>query len=164
MSYNGVFSKIRFQSTLPVWGGTAVRARDDGDRALISIHPPRVGRDAWGAVQVPEPVNFNPPSPCGEGLLPGPCVDCHAEISIHPPRVGRDFCTSWIASIIVAFQSTLPVWGGTRGKWIVVQLIQHFNPPSPCGEGPGERGLGLLYQVISIHPPRVGRDTCCWTH
>ena len=36
----------------------------------------------------------------------------------------------------------------------------NFNPPSPCGEG---RQVVLLSQnlVISIHPPRAGRDVKC---
>ena len=33
-----------FQSTLPVWGGTASQAAS-AQRAAVSIHPPRVGRD-----------------------------------------------------------------------------------------------------------------------
>ena len=82
--------------------------------------------------------------------------------------------------MIVTFQSTLPVWGGTKQA-----LTKHhqpcisihpprvgrdqraldardggndFNPPSPCGEG----HIGVVQVVhvdlISIHPPRVGRD------
>ena len=33
-----------FQSTLPVWGGTVAGTAVAVD-ALVSIHPPRVGRD-----------------------------------------------------------------------------------------------------------------------
>ena len=36
-------------------------------------------------------INFNPPSPCGEGLI---CTYTPGELTL--------------------FQSTLPVWGGTR--------------------------------------------------
>ena len=55
-----------FQSTLPVWGGTKLVCNVD-ETLLISIHPPRVGRDTrscWlaGCIEY-----FNPPSPCGEG-------------------------------------------------------------------------------------------------
>ena len=35
---------IGFQSTLPVWGGTAGRPGEH-DLGHVSIHPPRVGRD-----------------------------------------------------------------------------------------------------------------------
>ena len=56
-------------------------------------------------------------------------------ISIHPPRVGRD------------------------GDFFV-RLIRggHFNPPSPCGEGPSAALFTSPPRPISIHPPRVGRD------
>ena len=57
-----------FQSTRPVWGATCFRGSEKHDD-LISIHAPRVGRDA---VQ----------------LAAGVCV---LTISIHAPRVGRDF-------------------------------------------------------------------------
>ena len=82
---------------------------------LVSIHPPRVGRDnaprsddsAQKSFNPPSPcgegpeaelvgvggLGFNPPSPCGEGpdglgLAVGP-----EDVSIHPPRVGRDLVT-----------------------------------------------------------------------
>ena len=57
-------------------------------------------------------------------------------VSIHPPRVGRDALHSSFG-----FSS----WG--------------FNPPSPCGEGPGETVAVTAQARVSIHPPRVGRDT-----
>ena len=56
----------------------------------ISIHPPRVGRDGQGRRYHGRRSNFNPPSPCGEGL--------HLLIS---------------GAAAARFQSTLPVWGGT---------------------------------------------------
>ena len=34
----------------------------------------------------------------------------------------------------------------------------HFNPPSPCGEGPLPMPGAAGRTGISIHPPRVGRD------
>ena len=33
------------------------------------------------------------------------------------------------------FQSTLPMRGGTKTSRRIHPLAQHFNPPSPCGEG-----------------------------
>ena len=148
-----------FQSTLPVWGGTIVSAKYSsgsnsyfnppspcgegrgvaGDGLVfgerISIHPPRVGRDIWGAVFPGDIINFNPPSPCGEGRVAllssihvihisihpprvgrdhlgiGRCVPFG--ISIHPPRVGRDAYNAEHPDVEPEFQSTLPVWGGT---------------------------------------------------
>ena len=101
-------------------------------------------------------VNFNPPSPCGEGLLihfcptigadfnpPSPCgegrglnLSCIKRfISIHPPRAGRD-------AVWYAFADSIP----------------YFNPPSPCGEGLRGVVFRRSQAIISIHPPRAGRD------
>ena len=56
------------------------------------------------------------------------------------------------------FQSTLPVWGGTPGGLEPQIQGEHFNPPSPCGEGQSAAPVFGLNLLISIHPPRVGRD------
>ena len=61
-------------------------------------------------------------------------------------------------SITSQFQSTLPVWGGTSGGNPGLPILHHFNPPSPCGEGPPEQSFARMHVGISIHPPRVGRD------
>ena len=39
-----------------------------------------------------------------------------------------------------------------------VAYFRYFNPPAPCGAGPVERTLTLLREMISIHPPLAGRD------
>ena len=87
---------------------------------------------------------------------------CSSCISIHPPRVGWD-----IYSPSPAFQRS------------------HFNPPTPCGVGPGafaHFAISNLFQSthpvwggtladylfnhwtpISIHPPRVGWDATVLT-
>ena len=79
-------------------------------------------------------------------------------ISIHPPRVGRDRhpvpkrCCRW------SFQSTLPVWGGTVQYLAQLWEDVRFQSTLPVWGGT----LPVLVQhrldVISIHPPRVGRD------
>ena len=56
------------------------------------------------------------------------------------------------------FQSTLPVWGGTRAVCETFRAIHDFNPPSPCGEGLRHVVADVHILAISIHPPRVGRD------
>ena len=110
--YGSIAGELAFQSTLPVWGGTHVFFLLFR-RGHISIHPPRVGRDLGHRDMLMDMMNFNPPSPCGEG----PSA---------PMGKFRGFL----------FQSTLPVWGGTA------------------------KGLFFLQRLlISIHPPRVGRDT-----
>ena len=42
---------------------------------------------------------------------------------------------SVISSNISLFQSTLPVWGGTFRRFLLLFCFFDFNPPSPCGEG-----------------------------
>ena len=113
-TFHGVpsFLIARFQSTLPVWGGT-FKVCLACSWFLVSIHPPRVGRDyrpeeskrPWSLFQSTLPVwggtgpalwggrvgySFNPPSPCGEGLAGAKLKETRCQ-----------------------FQSTLPVWGGT---------------------------------------------------
>ena len=83
---------------------------------------------------------FNPPSPCGKGRTPTMAIFAA--------------CT---------FQSTLPVWEGTRWNPLWRLHAHDFNPPSPCGEGRADaERLAGVYDV-SIHPPRVGRDTTRWS-
>ena len=102
----------------------------------ISIHPPRVGRDATRSARSSPALNFNPPSPCGEGRL----------------------ATFFKSSGNSRFQSTLPVWGGTQIRDPLPGRKKDFNPPSPCGEGPNSSAQLRTVDGISIHPPRVGRD------
>ena len=79
----------------------------------ISIHAPRVGSDSPTAELEPEPLYFNPRSPCGE-----------RPSSLH------------ILHSSLIFQSTLPVWGATRLRSGFRFFQHHFNPRSPCGERP----------------------------
>ena len=125
----------------------------------ISIHPPRVGRDAGGEgnAGAGNGISIHPPRVGRDGDMRR-VRGQHVHISIHPPRVGRD--------VIGHSQPQSPGL--------------YFNPPSPCGEGQlSIRALtapkifqstlpvwgGTLDVVrrdrghcISIHPPRVGRD------
>ena len=58
------------------------------------------------------------------------------------------------------FQSTLPVWGGTRSartKWV----CRRFQSTLPVWGGTKNPAYAGCYILISIHPPRVGRD---WPH
>ena len=57
-------------------------------------------------------------------------------ISIHAPRVGSDCPRLLLRLLLNVFQSTLPVWGATRQRW-----------------------LESSRRNISIHAPRVGSDT-----
>ena len=78
----------------------------------ISIHPPHAGRDPIAPSPYSSAIDFNPPSPCGEGLPSASLVTAARSISIHPPHAGRDY-----------------------GTHTVPEKCTDFNPPSPCGEG-----------------------------
>ena len=77
-----------FQSTHPVWGGTAA---PDCISAIevISIHPPRVGWDvAQSNRAVDVDISIHPPRVGWDRVLEA--FGLTKEISIHPPRVGWD--------------------------------------------------------------------------
>ena len=144
-----------FQSTRPVRGGTIISIlclriplisihppRAGRDPILvkmsllrkISIHPPRAGRDGQPSQLLPQRPNFNPPAPCGAGL-----------------------CGIWHEVFAAEFQSTRPVRGGTRYTVFAQGTFTHFNPPAPCGAGQPKTAVTTSPR-ISIHPPRAGRD------
>ena len=167
-----------FQSTHPVWDGTSVdffRCR----LCVISIHPSRVGWDSGNDHNDPTCRDFNPPIPCGMGLV----VDHVVLLSLYfNPPIPCGMGPSRIATLefVDKFQSTHPVWDGTvvaarqplyldisihpsrvgwddalRGKLWVGSISIH---PSRVGWDPALRGLGSRPQ-ISIHPSRVGWDS-----
>ena len=55
---------FQFQSTRPVWGATLSNTRLSSRRE-ISIHAPRVGRDAGKRFDQVRRTDFNPRAPCG---------------------------------------------------------------------------------------------------
>ena len=128
----------------------------------ISIHPPRAERDGDAGKGDGIGIYFNPPAPCGAGLLqfsrsqycdwyfnpPAPCgagpipwlsIGRCMSISIHPPRAGRDASAFLISTSCRLFQSTRPVRGGTYRRIYKLHRLHS----------------------ISIHPPRAGRDCTC---
>ena len=126
-------SLTSFQSTLPVWGATALRAHRF--RAVqISIHAPRVGSDRRWPPSLCVLRDFNPRSPCGE-----------RQGKRHPIKL---YCV---------FQSTLPVWGATplHRFWISFIVIS-IHAPRVGSDRMG--GLRYADRQISIHAPRVGSD------
>ena len=105
------FMTGKFQSTLPVWGGT-LSGSTARTHTLISIHPPRVGRDMMILLKVGRAKEFQSTLPVWGGT--------------------HLFFSFFVGS---RFQSTLPVWGGTGTAGYPEKVYPHFNPPSPCGEG-----------------------------
>ncbi len=130
------------------------------DAYTISIHAPRVGRDLGGKQGVTRPY----------------------EISIHAPRVGRDTLLPTVMTLLGKFQSTRPVWGATTKTFTVrvasifqstrpvwgatvsvswlMTTTKNFNPRAPCGARQEDQERVCCNVIISIHAPRVGRDSC----
>ena len=77
-----------------------------------------MGRDVVHDSDTSTVLNFNPPSPYGEGRF----------------LLRRNLHS-------LQFQSTLPVWGGTDAVNHSLPSRRHFNPPSPYGEGPRKPSL-----------------------
>ena len=102
----------QFQSTHPVWDGTVDPAWLAG-YASISIHPSRVGWDSHDKERRFAHGYFNPPIPCGMGLVCKQSVFNIFVISIHPSRVGWDSLSNVSVISCCRFQSTHPVWDGT---------------------------------------------------
>ena len=129
-----------------------------GPKIQISIHPPRVGRDACYPALQPGTPNFNPPSPCGEG--PGPVADGERQKHFNPPSpCGEGPVERGANDRLLLFQSTLPVWGGTGPKMQKTVQKREFQSTLPVWGGTGMPAISLLTTSISIHPPRVGRDS-----
>ena len=82
-------------------------------------------------------------------------------VSIHAPRVGRDWRVKGSVGAIIEFQSTRPAWGATRCTCRDAIIAECFNPRAPRGARLASHdGADQLRYLVSIHAPRVGRDTC----
>ena len=80
-------------------------------------------------------------------------------ISIRAPRAGCDQAAATKKGFMSEFQSTRPVWGATRSPMWRSCSSRYFNPRAPCGAR-RTRGRGEVQpEHISIHAPRVGRDS-----
>ena len=62
-------------------------------------------------------------------------------------------------SAVSGFQSTRPVWGATIDIVRSPKIRRYFNPRAPCGARPTKAFALLVTFAISIHAPRVGRDS-----
>ena len=109
------------------------------NRIGVSIHAPRVGRDAVSDRPLISDIGFNPRAPCGA----------------RPRRLSE-------TAAPVSFQSTRPVWGATRrGRLSQSGGSVSIHAPR-VGRDELEANIKELEEV-SIHAPRVGRDTVTFT-
>ena len=144
----------------------------------ISIHPPRAGWDAGGLTSALSGADFNPPTPCGVGLVEK-AFSRKTEYFNPPTPCGVGRHVGQIAVPGLQFQSTHPVRGGTimlgnldvsniisihppRAGWDIHSgplcvACDDFNPPTPCGVGLlSIPVLALPATFQSTHPVRGG--------
>ncbi len=122
---------VLFQSTRPVRGATRQPAQFE-ERAKVSIHAPRAGRDRKSRTNSCRCDGFNPRAPCGaRRMIQAITEDCAKFQSTRPVRGAtilpfRSLCP-------FAFQSTRPVRGATGSGPYRWGHPQSFNPRAPCG-------------------------------
>ncbi len=122
-----------FQSTRPVWGATQSNGRRCSAQN-VSIHAPRVGRDACRTSYMTSRGSFNPRAPCGARPF---IARQFADVARFNPRApcGARPGLHNLPRLAIMFQSTRPVWGATNAE---------------------RRDDNAI--TVSIHAPRVGRD------
>ena len=123
-----------FQSTRPVWGATWRTEAWAGTLVFQSTRP------VWGATRI----YIN-----AEEMI---------EISIHAPRVGRDVNFGFVYGMGWKFQSTRPVWGATESTRYC-NYSKGFQSTRPVWGATPRCGQSIDFDSISIHAPRVGRDS-----
>ena len=125
----------------------------------ISIHSPRMGRDWcwWGSAK--QRIYFNPLSPHGERLCPGSRQSHNTRFQSTLPAWGETLV--WYLSLVkCTFQSTLPAWGETQVD--VGHMRENvFQSTLPAWGETVMASAFNLDKAISIHSPRMGRDTIC---
>ena len=172
------FNPVQFQSTRPVWGATSVVRQDRLPRSIsihaprvgrdaffrelrkayaISIHAPRVGRDSFSCLRLLTRGNFNPRAPCGARRWVWQGWSAHSSFQSTRPVWGATFWPSVNPFNQVKFQSTRPVWGATRGFTFPAESVKISIHAPRVGRDSFEDSITLHLQ-ISIHAPRVGRD------
>ena len=172
-----------FQSTRPLRGGTWTGGRGDEFPAFQSTRPLRGGtrislailpiwifqstRPLRGGTRAAFPPRhgvpyFNPPAPCGAGLLQGWTSRTSRAISIHPPLAGRD--AGGMAAGAAAAISIHPPLAGRDAPGPPWQLPpSYFNPPAPCGAG--LRRTKRDGRLCDFNPPApCGAGPCCCSH
>ena len=125
----------RFQSTRPAWGATTRRPH--------------------GSTR---PTNFNPRAPHGARRDVLVVEPADLDISIHAPRMGRDASVSQPSTPTRNFNPRAP--HGAR-LWTAKPLVpvRVFQSTRPAWGATAYNLLCFFAGVISIHAPRMGRDT-----
>ena len=140
-----------------MWGATTQNSRSVQSQS-ISIHAPRVGRDNIAEHTRKINQRFQSTRPgWGETQAKYPQSQFY-QISIHAPRVGRDVRRSRSNQRLTNFNPRAPC-GARRHTLPCPPCGCYFNPRAPCGARRGHIALCEVFVDISIHAPRVGRDS-----
>ena len=91
----------KFQSTRPVWGATPVAPALQRDADAISIHAPRMGRDAAVRLLPLPSRKFQSTRPVWGATSGGAILHDLRFISIHAPRMGRDSKTAQFSCTVL---------------------------------------------------------------
>ena len=152
----GCCPRCKFQSTHPVWDGTA--APTCSHMARINFNPPipcGMGRQQKKAA--PKQAQFQSTHPVWDGTARARARSCGGYISIHPSRVGWDQSKGFpVCAITISIHPSRVGWDLAEGQ--AAADGRNFNPPIPCGMGRPSGRSFLLQKNISIHPSRVGWD------
>ena len=125
------FSRISIHA--PRVGRDAAGVRYQGQRAEISIHAPRVGRDS--GIRLHRRAGF---------------------ISIHAPRVGRDVMLSATRLARLAISIHAPRVGRDLHSRAQAQTPRHFNPRAPCGARPPDMIAKAVTKIFQSTRPVWG--------
>ena len=145
-----------FQSTRPVWGATQPPILRLPEQ-LVSIHAPRVGRDYSLRRSRQLSSSFNPRAPCGARQMTKDMSDPRYQFQSTRPVWGATTLSSDTV-LSPKFQSTRPVWGATRDKR-KKGAFGGFQSTRPVWGATYIHIKIKIYVYVSIHAPRVGRDS-----
>ena len=126
------------------------------EKQNISIHPPLAGWDLDhpGGMEVER--HFNPPTPCGVGLIPRPNLAFLLQFqSTHPLRGGTRHLVNLIQFVSISIHPPLAGWDLFVGHIPDHGLIS-IHPPLAGWDV--AHGYWFLTESISIHPPLAGWD------
>ena len=150
-----------FQSTRPAWGATN-EAEKFAHGLFVSIHAPRVGRDLQSPPIRICPSKFQSTRPAW-GATTDRCSGRRTQcVSIHAPRVGRDDVSVFSVEVHISFNPRAPR-GARLGFSPLPSRQQCFNPRAPRGARHSRQSAWRWPVSVSIHAPRVGRDTSACT-
>ena len=142
-------TQTRFQSTHPVWDGTRL-SYFPRRSASISIHPSRVGWDNGNAEVAPDDQPFQSTHPVWDGTETFVSKGTIKRISIHPSRVGWDRCYRHHRRKSNHFNPPIPCGMGPSRRHRRADP-SYFNPPIPCGMG--RREIGATSASGHFNPP-----------